>query len=85
MNEIAPLPTAQPRLIVTDPEELSKGLAIADRGGLKHLAYLKFFSKNPQLQQAVAALVQARIENAPLDSVPGDLKRALSRALARAK
>ena len=38
MNEIAPLPTAQLKLVVTDPEELAKGLAIADRGGLKHLA-----------------------------------------------
>jgi hypothetical protein len=38
MNEIPPLPTAQLKLVVTDPEELSKGLAIADRGGLKHLA-----------------------------------------------
>ena len=38
MSEIAPLPTAQLKLVVTDPEELSKGLAIADRGGLKHLA-----------------------------------------------
>src|SRR5688572_13107364 len=38
MNEIPALPTAQLRLVVTDPAELSKGLAIADRGGLKHLA-----------------------------------------------
>jgi hypothetical protein len=38
MNDIAPLPTGQLKLVVTDPEELSKGLAIADRGGLKHLA-----------------------------------------------
>src|SRR4051812_43216746 len=38
MNEIAPLPTAQLKLVITDAEELAKGLAIADRGGLKHLA-----------------------------------------------
>jgi hypothetical protein len=38
MNEIPSLPTAQLKLVVTDPEELSKGLAIADKGGLKHLA-----------------------------------------------
>jgi hypothetical protein len=38
MNEIPPLPTAQLKLVITDPEELSKGLAIADKGGLKHLA-----------------------------------------------
>ena len=38
MNEIPPLPTAQLKLVVTDPEELAKGLSIADRGGLKHLA-----------------------------------------------
>lgn len=38
MNEIAPLPTAHLKLIVTDPDELAKGLAIADGTGLKHLA-----------------------------------------------
>jgi hypothetical protein len=38
MNEIPPLPTAQLKLVVTDPDELAKGLSIADRGGLKHLA-----------------------------------------------
>src|SRR5580765_3365443 len=38
MNEIPSLPTAQLKLVVKDPEELSKGLAIADKGGLKHLA-----------------------------------------------
>lgn len=38
MNEIPPLPTAQLKLVVTDPDELAKGLAIADQGGLKHLA-----------------------------------------------
>lgn len=38
MNEVPPLPAAQLRLVVTDPQELSKGLAIADGGGLKRLA-----------------------------------------------
>lgn len=38
MNDIPPLPTAQLKLVISDPDELSKGLAIADRGGLKHLA-----------------------------------------------
>ena len=38
MNEFPPLPTAQLKLVVTDPEELSKGLAVADKGGLKHFA-----------------------------------------------
>lgn len=38
MSDIPPLPSAQLKLIVTDPDELSKGLAIADKGGLKHLA-----------------------------------------------
>jgi hypothetical protein len=38
MNEIPSVPTAQLKLVVTDPDELSKGLAIADKGGLKHLA-----------------------------------------------
>ncbi|PWU17127.1 MAG: hypothetical protein C5B50_11880 [Verrucomicrobia bacterium] len=45
------------------------------------VVYLKFFSKNPDLQKAVAALVQSRIDNAGLDAVPSDLKRALTRAL----
>ncbi len=49
------------------------------------VVYLKFFSKNPDLQKAVAALVQARIESAGLDGVPSDLKRALPRALSRSK
>jgi hypothetical protein len=38
MNEIPALPTAQIKLVVTDPAELAKGVAIADKGGLKHLA-----------------------------------------------
>jgi len=49
------------------------------------VVYLKFFHKNPDLQSAVAMLVQARIESAGLDGVSGDLKRALSRALAKGK
>jgi HEAT repeat protein len=49
------------------------------------LVYLKFFSKNPHVRNAVAALVQARIENAGLDAVPADLKRALTRALSKGK
>ena len=47
------------------------------------VVYLKFFSKNPTLQKAVAQQVQARIESAGL-KVPGDLKRALTRAFAKA-
>ena len=38
MSDIPPIPSAQLKLVVTDPDELSKGLAIADKGGLKHLA-----------------------------------------------
>jgi len=38
MSDIPPLPSNQLKLVVTDPDELSKGLAIADKGGLKHLA-----------------------------------------------
>ena len=49
------------------------------------IVYLKFFSKNPALQKAVATLVQSRIGSSGLESVPGDLKRALSRALAKGK
>jgi len=49
------------------------------------LVYLKFFSKNPSLQKAVATLVQARTGSAGLDGVSGDLKRALSRALSKGK
>jgi hypothetical protein len=47
--------------------------------------YLKVFSKNLALQKAVATLVQSRIEGAGLNPVPGDLKRALARALAKDK
>ena len=49
------------------------------------MVYLKFFSKNPDLQKAVATLVQARIASAGLDGISGDLKRALSRALSKGK
>lgn len=49
------------------------------------LAYLKVFSKNPELQKAVATLVQARLGSSESDSIPGDLKRALSRALSKGK
>lgn len=49
------------------------------------LVYLKFFSKNPALQTAVAMLVQSRIESAGLNPIPGELKRALSRALSKGK
>src|SRR5262245_48754176 len=38
MSDIPPLPSAQLKLVVTDPDELSKGLAIADKGGMNHLA-----------------------------------------------
>jgi hypothetical protein len=38
MSDIPPLPSSQLKLVVTDPDELSKGLAVADKGGLKHLA-----------------------------------------------
>ena len=48
------------------------------------VVYLKFFSKNPSLQKAVASLVQARIDSAGL-KVPGDLKRALTRVSAKDK
>jgi hypothetical protein len=46
------------------------------------VVYLKFFSKNPALRTAVATLVQARLSSTGL-KVPGDLKRALTRALAK--
>jgi hypothetical protein len=49
------------------------------------VVYLKFFSKNPDLQKKVATLVQSRIDRADLESVPGDLKRSLTRALSKAK
>ena len=38
MSDIPALPVAQLKLVITDPQELSKGVAIADKGGLKHLA-----------------------------------------------
>src|SRR5690348_8500739 len=38
MNEFPAIATAHLKLIVTDPEELSKGVAVADKAGLKHLA-----------------------------------------------
>jgi hypothetical protein len=50
------------------------------------LVYLKFFSKNPSVQKAVAALVQSRIDSsAVMEGVPADLKRSLSRALSKGK
>jgi hypothetical protein len=49
------------------------------------LVYLKFFSKNPAMQKAVATLVQTRIGTAALEGIPSDLKRALSRALSKGK
>jgi hypothetical protein len=49
------------------------------------LVYLKFFSKNPELRKALAALVQARMESAGLEGIPGELKRSLSRALSKGK
>jgi HEAT repeat protein len=52
---------------------------------MRALLYLKMFSKNAALQKAVATLVQARIESAGLNPVPGDLKRALSRAISKGK
>jgi hypothetical protein len=45
---------------------------------------LKFFSKNPTLRKAVATLVQDRLASSDM-KVPGDLKRALSRALSKDK
>ncbi|HET8697201.1 MAG TPA: HEAT repeat domain-containing protein, partial [Gammaproteobacteria bacterium] len=38
MSDIPALPSNQLKLVVTDPDELSKGLAIADKGGIRHLA-----------------------------------------------
>jgi len=49
------------------------------------VVYLKFFSKNPELQKAVAALIQSRIESAGMETIPSDLKRALTRALSKGK
>ncbi len=68
-------------------EMLSQRLAVLPPPSFAACAvvYLKFFSKNPDLQKAVAKLVQARVESAGLDGVPGDLKRALSRALSKGK
>ncbi len=68
-------------------ELLEQRLADASPQSLaaRALVYLKVFGKNPILQKAVATLVQARIESAGLEAVPGDLKRALSRALSKGK
>jgi hypothetical protein len=65
-------------------ELIEQRLADASRESLpaRALLYLKFFSKNKALQKAIATLIQARI---PSENVPGDLKRALSRALAETK
>ncbi len=49
------------------------------------VVYLKFFSKNADVREAVAKLVQARIDSVGLDSVPPDLKRTLSRAFSKGK
>ena len=38
MSDLPPLALAQLRLTVTDPQELAKGVGIADKGGIKHLA-----------------------------------------------
>ncbi len=37
-TEIPQLPVAQLKLVISDPQELAKGTAIADKGGLSHLA-----------------------------------------------
>ena len=68
-------------------EMLSQRLAVLPPQSFAAAAvvYLKFFSKNSDLQKAVATLVQDRIASAALDGVPGDLKRALSRALSKGK
>jgi hypothetical protein len=63
------------RLAVLPPESFAANAVI----------YLKFFNKNPDVQKVVAALVQARIDSAALERVPGDLKRALTRALSKGK
>jgi hypothetical protein len=50
------------------------------------LVCLKFFSKNPEVQKAVATLVKSRVESSGvLETVPSDLKRALTRALSKVK
>lgn len=38
MSDIPALPVAQLKLVITDPQELAKGVAIADKSGIKHLA-----------------------------------------------
>ncbi len=63
------------RLAVLPPESFAASAVV----------YLKFFNRNKPIQKAVAALVQARIEHTGLEAVPGDLKRALSRALSKRK
>jgi hypothetical protein len=63
------------RLAVATPQSFAANAVV----------YLKFFSKNSDLQKAVAALVQSRIDAAGLDSVPSDLKRALTRAVSKSK
>jgi HEAT repeat protein len=63
------------RLTVATPQSFAANAVV----------YLKFFSKNPDLQKAVATLVQSRIDGTDLDPVPSDLKRALTRALAKGK
>jgi HEAT repeat protein len=48
------------------------------------VACLKFFSKNEAVQKAVVAIVQGRLDREGI-SAAGDLKRALSRAIAKGK
>ncbi len=38
MSDIPSLPLSQLKLVVSDPQELAKGMAIADKGGIRHLA-----------------------------------------------
>lgn len=38
MTDIPNLPVAQLKLVVSDAQELAKGMAIADKGGIRHLA-----------------------------------------------
>ena len=63
------------RLAVLSPQSFATNAVI----------YLKFFSKNPDLKKSVATLIQSRVDTVGLDNVPGDLKRALSRALSKGK
>jgi hypothetical protein len=63
------------RLTVATPQSFAANAVV----------YLKFFSKNADLQKAVATLVRSRIDSTGLDPVPSDLKRALTRALAKGK